>query len=96
MLTDDEAEEPPFSPDVTVEVRSPGDDLEYLSRKIARYLATGTVLVLDVDPRERTVTAYSAQGVNIFREGDRCETSAVEWFSFDVTALFTAAQRRGS
>ncbi len=96
LLSDEEAEAPPFSPDVAIEIRSPGDDLAYLSRKIACYLATGSLLVLDVDPLRRAVTAHCADGVIVFGDGEQLKTKPVTWFSFDVATLFKAAQRRGS
>jgi len=39
-------DEPPFSPEIAVEVKSPGDSAAYLQAKFARYLATGSKLVL--------------------------------------------------
>src|SRR5215469_16381455 len=59
----DEREEPPCSPDIAIEVWSPSNDRAYLEKKIARYLATGSVVVLDVDPGARTISAYDATGV---------------------------------
>lgn len=81
-------EKPPFSPEIAVEVRSPSDDLRYLARKIERYLATGSVLVLDVDPAKRTIAAHSALGVRIFTEGQRFSHPAVPWLRFNVRRIF--------
>ncbi len=87
-LTGEEREKPPFAPEIAVEVRSPSDDLAYLARKIERYLATGSVLVLDVDPKTRTIRAHSHDGMREFREGERFVSAAVPWFEFNVSAVF--------
>lgn len=81
-------DKPPFSPEIALEVRSPSDDLRYLSRKIDRYLATGSVLVLDVDPASRTIAAHSAGGLRLFTEGQRFTHPAVPWLRFNVRRVF--------
>ena len=92
-LSDDDAEQPPFAPDVVIEVRSPDDDLKYLRHKIQRYLANGALLALDVDPRHRLVHVHTAAGCRTLREGDHFADEAVPWFGFDVSAIFAAADR---
>lgn len=81
-------EKPPLSPELAVEVRSPSDRLGYLAKKIARYLATGSVLVLDVDPKKRRIIAHSAEGVREFRSGDRFEHPTLPWLRFDIDMIF--------
>jgi Uma2 family endonuclease len=81
-------QDPPFSPDVAVEVRSPSNDLRYLEKKIARYLATGALVVLDVDPQTRTIVAHGASGVRTFAETESFESTDVEWLRFDVAEAF--------
>jgi Uma2 family endonuclease len=81
-------EEPPFSPDIAVEVRSPDDNLSYLADKIARYLATGSILVLDVDPKTRTIHAHASSGIRTFSAEDRFAHDAVHWLQFDVSEIF--------
>jgi Uma2 family endonuclease len=88
QLPPDQREDPPFSPDVAVEVRSPSNDLHYLEKKIARYLATGALLVLDVDPGTRTIVAHGASGVRTFTQTERFESPDVEWLRFDVNEAF--------
>jgi Uma2 family endonuclease len=90
-LTGESAEKPPFSPDIAVEVRSPSDDLKYLARKIQRYLATGAVLVLDVDPQTRSISAHSSDGVHTFANDETFTHAAAPWLRFDVDSIF----RRG-
>ena len=81
-------EKPPLSPELAVEVRSPSDDLRYLAKKITLYLATGSVLVLDVDPKTRRIVAHAADGVREYTRGDSFEHPALPWLQFDVDAIF--------
>lgn len=82
-------EEPPFAPDVAVEVRSPSYRRSFAAEKIVRYLCTGAVLVLDVDPIKRVVFAHSTGGVHTFTESDRFTHEAAPWLVFDVAELFS-------
>ena len=82
-------EEPPFAPDIAGEVRSPSHHVALSQRKVQKYLASGSVLVLDVDPVERVVYAHSADGnTAIHRTGDRFSSGVIEWLQFDVDELF--------
>jgi Uma2 family endonuclease len=78
----------PFSPDIAVEVRSPKDDLKYLREKIERYLATGSILAFDVDPKKRFIDAYAPSGVRRYTPGMRFEHEAAPWLQFDVDEVF--------
>lgn len=49
---------PDCPPDLVVEVRSPGDDLETLIEKAREYLAAGVRLVWVVDPARQAVTVF--------------------------------------
>ncbi len=95
QLRPQERQEPPFSPDVAVEVRSPSDDISYLKRKIERYLATGAVLVLDVDPAARAIRAHSSAGVAEYGHGDPFRHPAAAWLRFDVDAIFSDLDEYG-
>jgi Uma2 family endonuclease len=92
-LPPDLREEPPFSPDIAIEVRSPSIDVRYLAHKIERYLATGAMLVLDVDPYARTIVAHTSSDVRTFAEPERFETDAFDWFRFDVSEAFADLDR---
>ncbi len=81
-------EKPPLSPELAVEVRSPSDDLRYLAKKISRYLATGSILALDVDPKMRRIIAHATNGVREYGAGERFEHPALPWLQFDVEAIF--------
>ena len=87
-LSKRDREEPPFSPDVVVEVRSPSNDARYRERKITRYLATGAIAVLDVDPPSRTITVHEQGLSRVFGEQERLESLALPWLSFDVAKAF--------
>jgi Uma2 family endonuclease len=87
-LPADRREEPPFAPDIAVEIRSPGEKARYREHKIARYLATGAQLVLDVDPRSRAIYVYDDQGMRVFRTHDRFEDARLSWLAFDVARVF--------
>jgi Uma2 family endonuclease len=88
-LPESEREQPPFAPDVAVEVRSPSYQPAFAGEKIRRYLRTGAVLVLDVDSKKRIVTAHSAGGVRMFNERDRFTHESTPWLAFDVSELFS-------
>ncbi len=88
-LTDDEVEEPPFSPDVAVEVRSPSHRPALTAEKIRQYLSHGGSLVLDVDPFDRVVYAYTSENkCSVFRRGERFSSTVAPWLRFDVDELF--------
>lgn len=74
-LDDELAEQPPFAPDIAIEIRSPGDRERNIAKKIARYLEYGGVLVLDVDPAAARITAHSASGTRTFAAGERCSSA---------------------
>ena len=88
-LPESEREEPPFAPDVAVEVRSPSYRPAFAAEKIVRYLRTGALLVLDVDPVKREMFAHSALGVHAFVESDRFTHEAAPWLAFDLPELFS-------
>ena len=92
-LDDVAVEEPPFAPDLAVEVRSPSNRAGEIATKIARYLEFGGGLVLDVDPAKRTIVAHDRHGTTTYRAGDTFEHAAAPGLRFDVGALFAAAER---
>lgn len=86
-------DEPPFSPEIAVEVKSPGDGAAYLRAKFERYLSTGSKLVLDVDPKTRTIVAHSVGDVRSFSDGETFEHSAIPWLRFDLREVFAILDR---
>lgn len=87
-LSEHDRDEPPFAPEIAVEVHSPGDDAAYLRAKVARYLANGSKLVLDIDPAKRTVAAYAAGDQRTFADNDAFEHPAIPWLTFPLRELF--------
>lgn len=87
-LPKEKREEPPFAPDVAVEIRSPSYRSEFAVQKVARYLSTGAVLVLDVDPAQRMVIAHSTFGVRPYAQGKGFSHDAVPWLCFRIRELF--------
>ena len=82
-------EEPPFAPDVAVEVRSPSNRAAYDARKIAAYLAHGARLVLDIDPSCRALYAHEPNGgVCVFRCGEVFVHESFAWLQFGIDELF--------
>jgi Uma2 family endonuclease len=92
-LDDEQAEEPPFAPDIAVEIRSPGDRERNIKAKAALYLAAGARVVLDVDPDQRRIVAYDAAGERVFAEAASFAHPAFPGLAFDVAALFASADR---
>ena len=87
-------EAPPFSPDVAVEVLSPGERARNVEHKIAVYLATGSSLIIVVDPRDRSVRLHDAHGVRVLRGDDAIAHPAMPGFSLALPALFAELERR--
>ncbi len=87
-LNEDDTDEPPFSPVIAIEVWSRGDSKEYLAKKFARFLKTGSQLVLDVRPKDRTVMAHTADAVTTFVSGQCFSNDIFPWFTFQIDELF--------
>ena len=87
-LPESDVQEPPFSPDVAVEVRSPSDRDALIAEKTRLYLSYGAILVLNVDPWSRTLTAHTSSGdAHHFRTGEHFGCVAVPWLEFKVDEL---------
>jgi Uma2 family endonuclease len=86
-----ELEAPEFSPDVAVEIRSPGDRVRRIEHKIGVYLSTGASLVIVVDPSHRTVQLHDVQGMRELRGDDAIVHPALPGFSLGLPELFKAA-----
>jgi Uma2 family endonuclease len=62
-LTDEEQERfPPVCPDFVVELRSPSDSLKNLQNKMTEYIENGAALGWLIDPIEKAVHVYRANG----------------------------------
>jgi Uma2 family endonuclease len=93
-LSDAAAEEPPFAPDIAIEIRSPGDRESTIQAKIAAYLAHGACLVLDVDPDRARIVAHDVNGSRSFGSNDVLTHRAADGLSIDVGAVFATLDRR--
>ena len=91
ILNDDDREQPPFAPDLAVEIRSTGDRERNIAEKIDIYLRNGTLCVLDVDVANRNVHRHDADGAMTFNEGEMLVSSLLPWLRIDVRALFESA-----
>ena len=92
-LSGETLQKPPFSPDIAIEIRSPSEKLRYLRSKIERYLSTGSVLVLDVDPKTRNIRAHTRESVQVFHADDDFSHDAVPWLKFAVNDVFADLDR---
>jgi Uma2 family endonuclease len=87
-LTGNDLEVPRLSPDVAVEILSPGDRRADIDDKIATYLAAGSVLVMIVDPKTQTVELHDARGTVTLRAGDSIAHPRLPGFELSVSDLF--------
>lgn len=88
LMTYREREEPPFSPEIVIEIRSPRERAWLREEKQRRYLATGALLVLDVDPTNRTIGAYTQHGRAHFTREQQYRDASFPWLHFDVADVF--------
>ncbi|MDE2481785.1 MAG: Uma2 family endonuclease [bacterium] len=79
---------PNVPPEIIVDVRSPNDRPGFREAKIARYVAWGCPLVLDVSVTPRAIVAITRDGARTYRPGDRFEHPAVPWLQFQVGEVF--------
>lgn len=88
-----DSDAPPFSPDVAIEILSPGDGKRRLDHKIRVYLASGAELVIVVDPRDRSVRLHDVRGVRVLRGDDVIVHPAMPDFALSLPKLFSALDR---
>lgn len=81
-------EEPPFAPDIAVEIRSPHFRAALLQEKIRKYLATGAQLVLDVDPKSRSIIAHTQSASRTYAATETLQENPVPWLTFPVSEAF--------
>lgn len=90
---DDEAAQIPYmAPDAAIEILSPGDRPRDIDEKIRVYLASGTALVLLIDPYRQTFAAHDGEGVKTFGPGATFEHPALPAFSLVVASVFEKAK----
>ena len=80
----------PGHPDMAVEVISTHDRLTEVAAKVAQYLDAGTLMVIVVNPRNRTVQVHTADGVISLTEGDMLDGGDVlPGWSMPVADIFS-------
>ena len=84
---------PDFAPDIAVEIRSPEVSAAERARKIGRYVACGTDLVLDVDPDSKEITAHTAGTTRRFAGSDTFSAPAFPWLRFTLAEIFAERDR---
>ena len=85
----------PLSPDLAVEVVSPGDTERELAEKLGQYRDVGVARCWVVRPERRTVTVHYSDGTaRAFEDGDILDSNdagfEVEGFALAITELFGA------
>lgn len=88
VLHGEQREKPPFSPDIAIELRSPGDKLRHVDWKMHAYLRMGGSVAIDVLPEKRQVRVFLPDSVKTYGHGDHFSCDAVPWLTFDVSELF--------
>jgi Uma2 family endonuclease len=80
----------PLAPDLAVEVVSPSNTVNEMSRKVREYLDAGSAMVWVVEPVRRQVTVYTPDNMaRIHRDGDTLTGGdIIPGFELDVTYIF--------
>ena len=89
---------PPLAPDLAVEVLSESNTEAEMARKRSEYFAAGTRLVREVDPKNRTVTVYTAPDqFTVLDETQALDGSEVlSGFTLALRDLFGELDRHGN
>jgi Uma2 family endonuclease len=89
-LSGRDLELPPFAPDVAGEILSPDDVPAHVAHKISVYLASGSELVIVVEPHDRSVRLHDRDGVRVLHGDDVLQHDALPGFALALPALFRA------
>jgi Uma2 family endonuclease len=92
-LSDEDLQIPPLAPDVAVEILSRDDRRIDVDDKISTYLRAGSLLVMVVDPANRSVELHDASGETRLDEDAAIEHAALPGFSYPVRDLFAVLRR---
>jgi len=77
------------APDLAIEVLSPSDRRGHVERKTSLWLELGAKSVWNVNPRQRTVEVYRANGEKrLFHEDDELVDDTVPGFRVKVSEIF--------
>lgn len=88
------AQYPLVAPDVAFEVLSPRDRKSYIAEKIRVYLASGTSVVVIVNPDSRTVTLHDARGIEVLNDEDILKHESLPKFTLRVAEIFAKPGQR--
>jgi Uma2 family endonuclease len=80
----------PGAPDLAIEVLSPGDRFSEVEEKVFDWLSAGTRLVIVLDPRKRTGTAYrSRSSIRVYTDSETLDASdVVPGWTFPIAQAF--------
>ena len=80
----------PGAPNLAVEVISPNDRYTQVEEKVADWLNHGALMVIVVNPRNRTVQVHTSNGVTELTEADTLDGGdVVPGWSMPVTDIFS-------
>ena len=80
----------PGAPDLAVEVISPTDRLTRVRDKVSDWLSHGTLMVIVVNPRNKTVQVHTSDSVTEFAEADTLDGGDVlPGWSMSVADIFS-------
>jgi len=85
LLVDPDRIPIPFAPDIAVEILSKSEKAVEVNRKIAEYLAAGSVEVWIIDPKNIQLMIRSANSVRVIGAGDTIESPLLPGFCFGVS-----------
>ncbi len=89
-LSGSDLDVPPFAPDVAIEILSPDDIPRHVAHKISVFLASGSELVMVVEPHDRSVRLHDRDGVRVLHGDDVLQHDALPGFALALPALFRA------
>ncbi len=80
---------PAFAPDVAIEILSPDDRPGDVAEKVRVYLASGSALVVEIDPTVRTATLHDPTGSTTIPQSGALLHAALPGFRIELSALFS-------
>ncbi len=86
--TDDIVDVPCMAPTFAVEILSPDDRADDVSDKIGTYLASGTSVVLVIDPNAKIAAAHDLRGMRAYASTETFSHDALPGFALVFAELF--------
>jgi Uma2 family endonuclease len=94
-LSPEQREKPPFAPELVIEIRSPRQWMPNIRRKTELYLQHGATVVLNVDPKKRTIRVTTRENEITLGEGGTFQHPAFPGLGLSVDAIFSSLDRWG-